>query len=106
MLIDYDKTFPEAARALALDGARILACLSAWAHQQHDEPGAADEPGPSGRGIEATVIPNGVHAERFAAATAAADRAAWTAQLGRYVLAVGASSRARARSSCWRPTPG
>jgi nitrilase len=30
MLIDYDKTFPEAARALALDGATILACLSAW----------------------------------------------------------------------------
>ncbi|HEV3358571.1 MAG TPA: carbon-nitrogen hydrolase family protein [Pseudonocardiaceae bacterium] len=30
MLIDYDKTFPEAARALSLDGAQILACLSAW----------------------------------------------------------------------------
>jgi predicted amidohydrolase len=30
MLIDYDKTFPEAARSLALDGAHILACLSAW----------------------------------------------------------------------------
>jgi predicted amidohydrolase len=30
MLIDYDKTFPEAARALAMDGARILAFLSAW----------------------------------------------------------------------------
>jgi nitrilase len=30
MLIDYDKTFPEAARTLALDGAHILACLSAW----------------------------------------------------------------------------
>lgn len=30
MLIDYDKTFPEAAQALALDGARIIACLSAW----------------------------------------------------------------------------
>ncbi|WP_246081833.1 carbon-nitrogen hydrolase family protein [Nocardioides litoris] len=30
MLIDYDKTFPEAARALALDGAQVLACLSAW----------------------------------------------------------------------------
>ncbi len=30
MLIDYDKTFPEAARTLALDGAEILACLSAW----------------------------------------------------------------------------
>jgi predicted amidohydrolase len=29
MLIDYDKTFPESARALALDGAEILACLSA-----------------------------------------------------------------------------
>jgi predicted amidohydrolase len=30
MLIDYDKTFPEAARTLALDGANVLACLSAW----------------------------------------------------------------------------
>jgi predicted amidohydrolase len=30
MLIDYDKTFPEAARSLALDGANIVACLSAW----------------------------------------------------------------------------
>ncbi|HEV7206083.1 MAG TPA: carbon-nitrogen hydrolase family protein [Jatrophihabitans sp.] len=30
MLIDYDKTFPEAARSLALDGARIIACLCAW----------------------------------------------------------------------------
>ncbi len=30
MLIDYDKTFPESARSLAVDGAQILACLSAW----------------------------------------------------------------------------
>ncbi|GAA4192237.1 carbon-nitrogen hydrolase family protein [Microbispora amethystogenes] len=30
MLIDYDKTFPESARSLALGGAQILACLSAW----------------------------------------------------------------------------
>ncbi|MGU3294583.1 carbon-nitrogen hydrolase family protein [Williamsia sp. M5A3_1d] len=30
MLIDYDKTFPEAARAVALDGAHIIAALSAW----------------------------------------------------------------------------
>jgi len=30
LLIDYDKTFPEAARSLALDGAETLACLSAW----------------------------------------------------------------------------
>ncbi|MBC2638165.1 carbon-nitrogen hydrolase family protein [Rhodococcus wratislaviensis] len=30
MLIDYDKTFPEAARTLALDGARIVCALSAW----------------------------------------------------------------------------
>lgn len=30
MLIDYDKTFPEACRALALDGAQIIAALSAW----------------------------------------------------------------------------
>ena len=30
MLIDYDKTFPEAARTLAMDGAHIIATLSAW----------------------------------------------------------------------------
>lgn len=30
MLICYDKAFPEAARTLALDGARILCTLSAW----------------------------------------------------------------------------
>jgi predicted amidohydrolase len=30
MLIDYDKTFPESARTLALEGAQLLACLSAW----------------------------------------------------------------------------
>ncbi|WP_123505551.1 carbon-nitrogen hydrolase family protein [Frondihabitans sp. PhB188] len=30
MLIDFDKTFPESSRTLALDGAEILACLSAW----------------------------------------------------------------------------
>lgn len=30
MLIDYDKTFPESARCLALDGAEVLVCPSAW----------------------------------------------------------------------------
>jgi predicted amidohydrolase len=30
LLIDHDKTFPEAARTLAVDGAEIIACLSAW----------------------------------------------------------------------------
>jgi predicted amidohydrolase len=30
MLIDYDKTFPEAARTLALRGAQVLTLLSAW----------------------------------------------------------------------------
>ncbi len=30
MMICYDKAFPESARALALDGARIVLCLSAW----------------------------------------------------------------------------
>ncbi|SEQ46005.1 carbon-nitrogen hydrolase family protein [Microlunatus flavus] len=30
MLIDYDKTFPESARSLALDGAQVVAALSAW----------------------------------------------------------------------------
>jgi len=30
MMICYDKLFPEAARSLALDGAEMVACLSAW----------------------------------------------------------------------------
>jgi len=30
MMICYDKAFPESARALALDGASIVLCLSAW----------------------------------------------------------------------------
>ncbi|MBX7453879.1 carbon-nitrogen hydrolase family protein [Mycolicibacterium sp. 3033] len=30
MLIDYDKTFPEAARTLAASGAHVIAALSAW----------------------------------------------------------------------------
>lgn len=30
MMICYDKAFPEAARSLALDGAEIIACMSAW----------------------------------------------------------------------------
>lgn len=30
MLICYDKAFPESARALALDGAEVVACISAW----------------------------------------------------------------------------
>jgi glycosyltransferase-like protein len=45
-----------------------------------------------GWGIAATVIPNGVEAQRFSAAAdpaAAADRARWRARLGRYVLTVG-----------------
>ncbi|HEX4361946.1 MAG TPA: MSMEG_0565 family glycosyltransferase [Pseudonocardia sp.] len=49
----------------------------------------------AGWGIRATVIPNGVAAERFASAAdptdpvAAAHRARWRRELGRYVLAVG-----------------
>jgi predicted amidohydrolase len=30
MMICYDKAFPEAARALALDGAELAVCVSAW----------------------------------------------------------------------------
>ena len=30
MMICYDKAFPESGRRLALDGAEIIACLSAW----------------------------------------------------------------------------
>jgi N-carbamoylputrescine amidase len=30
MLVCYDKLFPEASRALALDGADVIACIAAW----------------------------------------------------------------------------
>lgn len=30
LLVCYDKAFPEAARSLALDGADVIACISAW----------------------------------------------------------------------------
>jgi len=39
LMICYDKAFPEAARTLALDGAEIIVCLSAW-------PGARTNPDP------------------------------------------------------------
>jgi N-carbamoylputrescine amidase len=39
MMICYDKAFPEAARTLALDGAQIVVCVSAW-------PGSATNPAP------------------------------------------------------------
>jgi N-carbamoylputrescine amidase len=39
MLVGYDKAFPEAARTLALDGAEILAFMSAW-------PASATNPAP------------------------------------------------------------
>jgi N-carbamoylputrescine amidase len=39
LMICYDKAFPEAARSLALDGAQIIVCLSAW-------PGARTNPDP------------------------------------------------------------
>ncbi|MBC8092839.1 MAG: MSMEG_0565 family glycosyltransferase, partial [Pseudonocardia sp.] len=42
-----------------------------------------------GWGLDATVIANGVHAERFAAAACAPGRDEWRAKLGRYVLSVG-----------------
>ena len=35
MLLCYDKLFPEAARALALDGAEIVCCLAAWPVDRH-----------------------------------------------------------------------
>ena len=44
MLICYDKAFPEAARALALDGAEVIACLSAWPTARTDAaPEVADD---------------------------------------------------------------
>jgi glycosyltransferase-like protein len=79
-------TTPELAacheRALTEPAAHI--CVSAAvAAELHD-----------GWGLQATVIPNGVDAARFAAAAsrrpaAVAARRAWRARLGRYVLAVG-----------------
>jgi predicted amidohydrolase len=44
MLVCYDKLFPEAARALALDGAQVIACLAAWpADRHHPAPHIADD---------------------------------------------------------------
>ncbi len=40
MMICYDKAFPESARALALDGAEIIVCMSAW-------PASRTNPAPS-----------------------------------------------------------
>nr|MCW2728283.1 carbon-nitrogen hydrolase family protein [Aeromicrobium sp.] len=40
LLICYDKAFPEAARSLALDGAEVVACISAWPSSR--TAGAAD----------------------------------------------------------------
>jgi predicted amidohydrolase len=39
MMICYDKAFPEAARTLALDGADVICCMSAW-------PGSRTNPDP------------------------------------------------------------
>ncbi|HEX3610394.1 MAG TPA: carbon-nitrogen hydrolase family protein [Sporichthyaceae bacterium] len=39
MMICYDKAFPESARTLALDGAEIIVCMSAW-------PAASTNPAP------------------------------------------------------------
>jgi predicted amidohydrolase len=44
MMICYDKAFPEAARTLALDGAEIVACMSAWpASRTGSAPDLADD---------------------------------------------------------------
>ncbi|GAA0986123.1 carbon-nitrogen hydrolase family protein [Acrocarpospora macrocephala] len=44
MLICYDKAFPESARALALDGAEIVVCVSAWpASRTNPAPDLADD---------------------------------------------------------------
>ena len=45
MMICYDKLFPEAARALALDGAEIVCALAAWPVDRH-APAGADRGGP------------------------------------------------------------
>lgn len=38
MVICYDKAFPESARALALDGAQIVVCVSAWPGSRTNAP--------------------------------------------------------------------
>jgi N-carbamoylputrescine amidase len=38
MMICYDKAFPESARALALDGAQIIVCVSAWPGSRTNAP--------------------------------------------------------------------
>jgi predicted amidohydrolase len=44
MLICYDKAFPESARALAIDGAEIVSCMSAWpAARTNTTPELADD---------------------------------------------------------------
>ena len=44
MMICYDKAFPEAARRLAMDGAEIIACMSAWpAARTNAAPELADD---------------------------------------------------------------
>ncbi|MCW2498054.1 carbon-nitrogen hydrolase family protein [Jatrophihabitans sp.] len=44
MMICYDKAFPEAARALAMDGAEIVSCMSAWpAARTNSTPDLADD---------------------------------------------------------------
>jgi predicted amidohydrolase len=44
MLLCYDKLFPEAARALALDGAGVICSLSAWAaDRMHPAPAIRDD---------------------------------------------------------------
>jgi N-carbamoylputrescine amidase len=44
MVICYDKAFPEAGRALAIDGAEIVSCMSAWpAARTNPTPDLADD---------------------------------------------------------------
>jgi predicted amidohydrolase len=38
MMICYDKAFPESARALALDGAEVVVCVSAWPSSRTSAP--------------------------------------------------------------------
>src|SRR5205085_11147593 len=45
MLIGYDRAFPEAARTLALDGAQVLAFMSAWPCSATGVPARAQDDG-------------------------------------------------------------
>ena len=104
LLIDHDKTFPEAARALAVDGAEILACLSAWPtsltnrapRMAQDRQARLFDLYDQARAAENQVVLAVVEPER------ALRRAALPRAGRRSSGRAGRSSRARGRRAGWR----